>query len=290
VRPEFDHCPNADRLVAEAEEAEAERDFALAYRKFMLAADVFEDEYARVGRDTHPQDTDDAPRDAKDARPPGKEGAQLRDAMQKALFMAGLSLERDQEFRAHAATWRRLADSIGQEISDELGLGHRFRRLIQPGQSRMFSVISHKQWDDPYVGYYEHDPVGLARHQQAWAYSWAANGLEVHGHYMSAARANRLSAICWELSCVGELGTLRAYRPEDGRTEAEIWGGPGGKWRLALIRYTRAAVASALSRDPAERAWLHEAGDPKILGWDPGAGPRCQLKAILRRLVALSAS
>jgi hypothetical protein len=206
------------------------------------------------------------------------EDAGLRDSMQNALFRAALSLERNQDFRAHAATWRRLADSIGQEVSDDLGLNHQFRRRTQPGQSRMFSVISSDQWAEPYDGYYKHHPIARARHQQAWAYAWAADGLELHGLYSSAARANRLSAICWELSQVGELGTLWAHRPGEGRRELETGGGPGGKWQLALIHYTRAAVASANSRGPEERAWLLDGGDPKSLGWDPGPG------ATLRRL------
>lgn len=229
----------AETLCSEAEEAEADRDFARAYSKFMLAADAFED-------------------------------AGVREAMQLTLFKAGLALERSQEFRAHAATWRRLAESIGQELSDELGLGHRFRRRIQPGQSRMFSVICHEQWTDPYVGYYAKDPIALARHQQAWAFAWAADGCEMHGSYGTAARANRLSGICWELSRVGELGTLQPCRSEEGRTEPEPIGGPGAKWKLALIHYTRAIVASVRSGEPGERAWLFERGEPRYLGWETG--------------------
>lgn len=190
------------RFVEEAESLERDYDFRAAYRRFLKAFDEY--------------------RDSK----------QDEDAF-LALVRAGLSLERFQNWRALSALW----EMTGNRLGDAAYPGHTFPLPHDPGQSGMFHIISWTKWKDPEAGYYRNDEPAKRKHQQYWAYLWAAEALEAERHYRGAAKNYRKAGLAAQFSSFGD----RTQPDEDGYwTTIRVERKRGLKYRFAAECYFKA--------------------------------------------------
>lgn len=151
------------------------------------------------------------------------------------LVRSGVCLERSQDWRALSALWEMMGNRLGEAAYP----GSRFPSPNEPGQSGMFHIMSWTRWSDPEKGYYEPEDVYSKRkHQQFWAYLWAAEALQVERHHRKAAENFRKAAASVLHSQFGD----RLKKTAEGYwTEERILAKSGMKFKLAADCFFKAA-------------------------------------------------
>jgi len=140
------------------------------------------------------------------------------------LMRSARAREKGDARRLIPACWEKLGDSVGES------LGEVWRPVKEPGLEGMHRIIGDGRWAAPEDDFYEQDANGIARHQQAWAYYWAALNLERTRHTRLACILWRKAAYAWRQSAFDSPPDTESRRPRD------------NKWRLAADCHRRALV------------------------------------------------
>ena len=153
-----------------AAQADAQADFATAFRNWHLAAQE-------------------------------QDGAREQP---EAIMRSARALQMSDGWRAEAGHWEWLGNTLGLQADKgevpESVLKNRYGDTRGRKRYAPFYVMSDEEWRRPVTAHTYRTDKDLARHRQAVAYQWAGERAATAGQHDEAARLYRRAGICWERS------------------------------------------------------------------------------------------